>query len=221
MKKIINKVKRILKRYSPRIKHNLDRNQWKDGKKKFNYEQQIVWTWEETSLYAPDYFQRLKFSVENAFGNVLEIGSGIGNMTRWLSENTNVNRIIAIDGFKEATDKLISLNLQNVEVICSRVDQIKLPVDIKIDTLMLCETIEHLFLEEETTMISLIRKNFSNNTRFIISTPIGYLYDPFHFRYFSKQKFISHIERHYGPIIKIDYSSNYSQVAIGTFQYKR
>lgn len=212
---MINRVKRKLRRYSQKYFHKSNRNQWEDAAKNLTYGNQMIWTWEETSLTAPDYFQRLKFSVENSFGNVLEIGCGIGNMTRWLVENPKVNKVVAIDGFKEATDRLELFNLPKVEVKCCKVDQIELNDEFKIDTLLICETIEHLFLNEEIAMINKIKHNFNENARFIISTPIGYLYDPFHFREFSKQKFIKHIEKYYGSILKIDYTSHYSQVAFG------
>ena len=196
----------------------IDRNQWKDEEKVSNYEQQMLWSWEETQQNAPEYFQRLKFSVEHAVGNVLEMGSGIGNMTRWLAKKENVNTVLAIDGFNEAISKLKEYEFPKVMAVSSLIDKLELPDSFVIDTLVMCEVIEHIYKSEEKQFLNTIKKHLAPDAVFIVSTPIGYMYDPHHTRYFSKEKFISYLEKHYGNILKIDYTSGYSQAAFGRFK---
>jgi hypothetical protein len=53
-------------------------------------------------------------------------------------------------------------------------------------------------------------------TRFVVSTPIGFMPDPNHCRGFPKRAFISHIKKYYG-LIKGIYYGQAQQIAWGYF----
>jgi hypothetical protein len=83
--KIYKENKRIIKwkLFGERI----DRNQWSSekGNSWETYKQLMSWSWEETKSNAPQYFERLNFCVRKCRGRVLEIGCGIGTMTKFIS----------------------------------------------------------------------------------------------------------------------------------------
>jgi 2-polyprenyl-3-methyl-5-hydroxy-6-metoxy-1,4-benzoquinol methylase len=199
------------------LQRRKDRNQWKNVNE--TYANLMTWSWDELAVNAPNYFARLEFSVRHATGCVLEIGAGIGNMTRWLSAEEHVKEIYAIDGFPEAIDYLRKLDLPGVHPVLSRVDALELPENVKVDSLVACEVLEHLYKDEEMHMLECVRSRLAGDARFVLSTPIGWLDDPHHVRGFSKVDFIKHVEQYYGPIAQIDYRSGYSQVAVGAFRF--
>lgn len=57
-----------------------------------------------------------------------------------------------------------------------------------------------------------------SGTKFIVSTPIGFMPDPNHLRGFSECDLIKHIKKHYGIIDSI-YYNNVQQVVCG-YLYK-
>ncbi|MBN1969067.1 MAG: class I SAM-dependent methyltransferase [Candidatus Delongbacteria bacterium] len=94
----------------------IKRNQWnnKESSSLETYRKLMLWSWEETKSNAPEYFERLNFTVSKCRGKVLEIGCGIGTMARWLSKSEKVKEIIAIDAFSEAIEELKRNNLPKV-----------------------------------------------------------------------------------------------------------
>ncbi|MBN1969068.1 MAG: hypothetical protein JW870_06850 [Candidatus Delongbacteria bacterium] len=70
-------------------------------------------------------------------------------------------------------------------------------------------------------MLNTLRLYIDSKTAFIISTPIGWLSDPYHVRGLSKRKFEQHLKKYYGAPIEIDYSSGYSQIAFGYFDVQQ
>ena len=196
-----------------------DRNQWKDSNKSTYYDM-VEWSWSETEENAPQYFKRLAFSINNATGMVLEIGCGIGSMTKWLSKNPDVHHVVAIDAFEEAISPLKAFNFDKVAPIQMALQDISFDDNIHFDTVMICEVLEHLYPDEEDKMLKAIGPYISPATRFVISVPIDWLPDPHHVRGFSKEEFKDHLRDFYGAPVEIDYSSGYSQVAWGYFQDK-
>lgn len=205
-----------LKFWKPKI----DRNQWSDKPENSleTYENMMRWTWDETRENAPDYFQRLQFSVEHAHGRVLEIGAGIGTMTRWLAISDSVESILATDAFEKPVQKLEAADLPKTSAQWMPVENMQIEKDNHFDTVMLCEVLEHIYLDEEKKMLRKLRSHVGPQSTWIVSTPIGFMPDPHHVRGFSKKKFIKHLEKHYGPVEDVDYRSGYSQVAYGTFR---
>lgn len=201
------------------FRKKIQRNQWsnKESPSWEIYRKLMLWSWEETKSNAPQYFQRLKFSIEKCNGRVLEIGCGIGTMTRWISKSNKVKEIIAIDAFSEAIEELKKYNLPKVNALQMPLENIKIDDTKKFNTVVICEIIEHIYPDEEKKMINALRPYIDSKTVFIVSTPVGWLSDPYHIRGFSEKEFKKHIKRYYGNPIKFDLSSQYSQIAFGYF----
>ena len=95
------------------------------------------------------------------------------------------------------------------------------------DTIVLSEVIEHVALDDELNFLKKIKKNIVRNqyandhtcgTKFVVSTPIGFMADPAHCRGFSKRAFIKHVNKYYGKIRGICYTGC-QQIAWGHFNY--
>ncbi len=199
----------------------INRNQWngENSRRWEIYGNLMIWTWEETQKKASSYFKRLNFSISKASGKVLEIGCGIGTMTRWLATSSEVEHIWAIDGFEDVIEKLRDYNLPNVTPCKMSFDSIKFDSAIIFDTIMICEVLEHLYIDEEVKMLHALFNYINSETRYVISVPIGWLPDKYHVRGFSKEGLKKHLRKFYGEPIEVDYSSGYSQVAWGYFRF--
>lgn len=197
----------------------IDRNIWrsKEGSSWETYKKLMEWSWEETKANTPQYFKRLEFTVKLCRGRVLEIGCGIGTMTRWIAENRNVKTVIAIDAFSGAIEELKRYNLPKVTALQMPLENIKFEDKRKFNTVVICEVIEHIYPDEEKKMLNTLRPYIDSETAFLVSTPIGWMPDPYHLRGFSKREFKRHLKKYYGDSIEIDLSSGYSQVAFGYF----
>lgn len=169
---------------------------------------------------APQYFQRLDFVVKRCEGRVMEIGCGIGTMTRWICKSNKVKEIVAIDASLEAIEKLKTYSLPKVTPLQMRLENINFNDGMKFDTVVVCEVIEHIYPAEEKRMLNALQPYIDSKTAFIVSTPIGWMPDPHHTRGFSKNKFRRHLKRYYGDPVEIDYSSGYSQVVFGYFNVR-
>jgi len=203
-------------RLSRLLKGKIDRNQWLDISD--TYRNLVTWSWEEIQREAPAYFNRLSYSVEHSRGKVLEIGAGIGNMTKWLVASDSVEMVYAVDGFSEAIEELKKLQLPRVSMHLFKVEDVSFPSDLKFDTFVMCEVLEHIYQDEEMSMLKNLKQNLSGETKYILSTPVGWMDEPFHVRSFDKEQFIRHVEKYYGPLIQVDYTAGYSQTAYGTFR---
>lgn len=197
----------------------IDRNQWgdKDTPSWEIYKKMMRWSWKETKENAPQYFNRLEFTVKHCNGRVLEVGSGIGTMTRWIAKVEDVKEIIAIDAFSDAIKELKTYNLPKVTALQMQCESIHFDDTRKFDTTVICELIEHIYPDEEKKMLIALRHYITSETTYIVSTPIGFMDDPHHVRGFSKKQFINHLKKYYGYPLEVDYSSGYSQVAFGYF----
>ena len=153
------------------------------------YDRLMQWSWEETRIYAAAYFNRLEFSVHKACGEVLEIGCGIGTMTRWLSSSENVKHVWAVDAYSEAIEALEKANLPKVTPLRMAVQDLNLGWKDRFDTVMICEVLEHLYPDEERRMIDALRPYVDARTHFVVSVPIGWLSDRYHVRSFSQRAF--------------------------------
>jgi len=201
---------------------SVDRNQWsnKEGSSRETYKKLILYSWEETKSNAPQYFQRLDFVVKRCKGEVMEIGCGIGTMTRWICKSNKVKKVVAIDASSEAIEELKTSRLPKVTPLQMQLENIKFNDTIKFDTVVICEVIEHIYPAEEKRMLNALKPYIDSETAFIVSTPIGWMRDPHHTRGFSKSKFSKHLKSYYGDPVEIDYSSGYSQAAFGYFNVR-
>ncbi len=196
----------------------INRDQWDDATAtatKQVYQNLTRWSWDETQVQTPQYFRVLQQAVGLARGRVLELGCGVGNMTRWFAAKGGADSILAIDAFPFAVGYVRQAGYPNVDVMCAPVEALGLPPGRKFDTVVLCELIEHLYTDEEQKMLDALRPSLERHATFVVSTPVGFMPDPNHVRGFSKNSFKRHIRRHYGTLEGVDYSSGYSQVAWG------
>lgn len=201
---------------SYRILQPYSSNMWKKPQvNRFSYNEKMNWTWKQTQQNQSDYFARLNATVSNSFGNVLEIGCGIGNITKWLDASNLVNQVIAFDSVESCNDTVDKHKFKKVSV---KDNLNKIPKSFKADCLMLTEVIEHLTTEDEKSLLKKLSSILTKGCKFIISVPLGHFPDPTHVREFNKTDFINHIESNYGNITKLDYSSGYSQIAYGVVQ---
>jgi len=217
------KLEKYRKTISPRVfGERINRNQWinKEGSSWEIYKKMMLWSWGETKSKAPDYFKRLKFTVSKCKGRVLEIGCGIGTMTRWISKSEKVEEIIAIDAFSDAIEELKTYNMPKVKALHMQGENIHFNDTRKFDTVLLCELIEHMYPDEEKEMLKALKQYIHSETTYIVSTPIGFMSDPHHVRGFPKKQFIKHLRKYYGNPLEVDYSSGYSQIAFGYFDVR-
>jgi len=182
------------------FRKRIDRNQWQSEFQSLieSYRSQMLWTWDETAQQAPAYFQRLKFSVGQARGRVLEIGSGIGNMTRWLADSPEVESILAVDAFPEAINELLTYRLPKVVGRLAAANNLTLGSEERFNTVMLCEVIEHLYPDEELALLRAISPHLERDAKYVLSTPVGFMADPHHVRGFSRLEFLQHLDKLYG-----------------------
>ncbi len=194
----------------------ISRNQWKDPASIHTYQTMMQWTWKETSIKAPSYFRRLTGSIDKTHGKVLEIGCGIGTMTRWIAQRESVSRVWAADCFPECLSLLSDYRLEKVTPWLLDMDNPSLPPH-TFDCVVVCEVLEHLYPDEEIRLLHILHKHIKPDSHYVVSVPIGTLMDPCHVRIFTRRTFHRHLRRHWGIPEGTDYRSGYSQVAWGQF----
>jgi 2-polyprenyl-3-methyl-5-hydroxy-6-metoxy-1,4-benzoquinol methylase len=199
----------------------IDRNQWAatvENEDNWNtYSKLMELNWEEIEASYLNFFKSLKFCMQHCRGEVLEIGAGIGIMTKWIKDQEGVTKVIAIDLFIEAIKKLKEYDFDNVYPLLMDLKDLGFKKDHTFDVVIICEVLEHIYPDEEIKMIRSLKPYVDENTRYIISTPIDWMDDPYHVRGFSKMEFERHLRLYYGAPIEIDYSSDYRQIGIGRF----
>lgn len=206
--------------------------QWTGPENEHNrsvYRRLALMTMDELELLYPEYYDRLTATVPHAHGNVLEVGCGNGNITRWLAKKDNVKGILAMDISQFALDELKSYHYENsekIKCVCSPIADFTPDPGEKFDTVMLSEVIEHISLEVELEFLEKIRANLNKNiiikninygSSYVVSTPIGFMADPTHCRGFSREEFALHMEKYYGPIRGLCWTTC-QQIAWGNFR---
>lgn len=196
----------------------IDRDQWAGAENALvTYRQQRDLPWPEVQALFPAYSLRAGAAIARTRGRVLEVGCGIGNMTRHIAQRSEVESVLAVDGFASATAELQALGLPKVRVQTAAADGLALPSGELFDTVVLCEFIEHLYPDEELRLLEALRPHLAPGAGWVVSVPVGWLEDPHHVRAFSPAAFSRHLRRHYGPVQGRDDSSGYAQVAWGEF----
>jgi 2-polyprenyl-3-methyl-5-hydroxy-6-metoxy-1,4-benzoquinol methylase len=195
----------------------IDRNQWltRSEDSWSTYRDLMQLSWDETRTKYQNYFCRLSFAVGHCQGHVLEVGCGTGSMTRWISTNKNVKAITAIDISPEAIEEIKKYGIPKVYAVPMNTNNIEFPQGTSFDTIVLCEVLEHLYPDEEAQMLSALRPYIHPKTTFVVSTPIGWMADPFHVRGFTQEEFTAHLKKYYGTPLEVNLGSGYSQSAFG------
>lgn len=200
------------------FRQKIDRNQWKlQPESAVRHREWMTLSWEETASGFPDYFARLSASIAHARGRVLELGCGMGNMTRWIAARDQVSEVVAVDGFEQAVAELRSRALPKVDARRMGMHELHFDAEERFDTVVACELLEHLYPDEEAALLAAIRPHLAQDADYVVSVPIGWLEDPHHVRAFSRARMSRHLARHFGPVDGRDESSGYSQVAWGRF----
>ena len=188
------------------------------------YHDLCTMTIEELNIHYPIYLERLQSTVKYARGNVLEVGCGCGNITRWLFDETYlpsgaVKSVVAVDKYQTSLKLMESYPFydnRKIRLHLADIDRLHFAEDVCFDTIMLSEVVEHVSLYDEISFIENIRPNRSSDCCFIVSTPIGYMSEKYHLRGFSPCDFILHLETYYGTVKHIHFGK-LQQVAYGYF----
>ena len=161
------------------------------------------------------YWKRISWTAENCRGKVLEIGCGLGNVTKWIAKNDGVNRIIAVDNQERYIERLRKFSFEKVTplLIDVNLETDRLKKFAPFDTVVIAELIEHLTRKQEIQLIESIKPYLQERAQFVISTPIGFMQDPDHVRGFSPFHFDIHIRALYGDII-IKSKNQFQQFAL-------
>jgi 2-polyprenyl-3-methyl-5-hydroxy-6-metoxy-1,4-benzoquinol methylase len=196
----------------------INRDQWSDPVEVAAYEAVMAKGWSQLQRENCEYAERVALAVEEAYGTVLELGAGCGNMTVWLAKHPHVVRVVAVEAFGHAAEAIERLGLTNVEVRVGRVESLSLRGNEHFDTIIACELIEHLYPDEEAAMLEEVSRHLVPGARYVVSTPVGWMDDPYHVRGFSPARLRRHLSRYYGPVEGSALVANYSQVAYGRFR---
>ena len=187
------------------------------------YNEITTMCWDDLKANYPVYFERLSHTIPFASGVVFEGGCGCGNITRWLLTKKDVFLIYACDLFSDPLEKMKKFDFYDpnrIKLLNCDIDSVSFADDVMFDTIILSEIIEHIPLEKELSFLKNIRlghiKGGKEGTKFIISTPLGFMTDPHHLRGFNKIEFIEHLEKYYGSIHDIHYTIC-QQIAHGYF----
>lgn len=196
----------------------ISRDQWAGAGSSLEiYRGQRDLPWPEVEARWAAYAARAAAAIAQTSGRVLEVGCGIGNLTARIAARPQVSSVIAVDGFSAAIDELAALQLPKVEARVSSADSLRLQPADQFDTVVLCEFLEHLYIDEEASLLAAIRPHLAPGARWVVSVPIGWLEDPHHVRAFSIPRFHRHLRRHFGPLEGHSEASGYAQVAWGAF----
>lgn len=159
--------------------------------------------WRITPAKFDQYWVRVKWIADHAAGNVLEVGAGMGNVTRWIAANAAVRRVLAIEIQERYANTLAHLNFPKVSVTTANVfaDASDILQRGPFDTVVMAEFIEHISVGQELELIEALRPNLSKDARWVLTTPVGFMRDPDHVRGFVRPLFRIRSRLLYGPTI--------------------
>jgi len=158
--------------------------------------------WEVTPKVFDSYWKRVQWIADRCRGRVLEVGCGLGNVTRWIAGNPKVTAVVAVDRLADYIRTLESFQWAKVMPVCA--DAAAGAPESKLrgpfDTVVLAEVIEHLVLSEEVAIIAAVLPRLAAQAQWLISTPVGFMPDSDHRRGFGRRAFRNHVRALYGPI---------------------
>jgi 2-polyprenyl-3-methyl-5-hydroxy-6-metoxy-1,4-benzoquinol methylase len=175
--------------------------------------------WGVDFVILENYWKRVDWVSKNSTGVVLEIGCGMGNITRWIAKKPFVKKVIAIDVLPKYISVLKSFEWEKVIPYCLdlRVSSDRLLEYAPFDTVVLCELIEHLSTKEEIELLRTFRPLISSGARVILTTPINYMEDPDHVRGFRSFHFKWRSSMLYGSV-KVSADNSMQQFVLCEFQ---
>jgi len=143
--------------------------------------------WDTSPQTFDAYWHRVNWISSQCQGRVLEIGCGMGNVTRWIAANPAVESIVALDVQGTYIATLKSFPWPKVTALCIDVslEGQKIASYGPFETVVLAELIEHISLKQELTIVDAVRPYILGGARWVISTPIGFMSDPDHKRGFG------------------------------------
>jgi 2-polyprenyl-3-methyl-5-hydroxy-6-metoxy-1,4-benzoquinol methylase len=158
--------------------------------------------WHVNDEVVERYWRRVTWMAAQCRGRVLEVGAGMGNVTRWIVANPAVSQVVAVEMDARYAQALKGFAFPKVTVICAdaRKDCRLFAHHGPFDTVFFAELIEHLSFFEEVALLRACRRAALANARWVISTPIGFMADPDHQRGFSAPWFKARSRLLYGPI---------------------
>lgn len=133
-----------------------------------------------------NYWERIRWTASNCKGKVLEIGSGMGNVSRWIAANDEVTGVLCIDLQESYINALKSFGFNKIKAHCIDVtdDSEIIASEAPFDVVVMSEVIEHMTFRQEFRIIRKVAPLIKPGGRWIITTPIGYMEDPDHCRGF-------------------------------------
>ena len=158
--------------------------------------------WDTSARLFDQYWHRVGWTARQSRGRVLEIGAGMGTITRWIASNPEVSAVVALevqpryvrilDGF--AFPKTTAMQADALR------DTERIAPHGPFDTVVLAEFIEHLAPGQELALLRALRRHLAPGARWVVTTPIGFMPDPDHKRGFSPRLFRLRSELLYGAI---------------------
>lgn len=159
--------------------------------------------WDTSPQTFDAYWHRVSWISNHCRGRVVEIGCGMGNITRWIAANAAVNSVLALDVLESYIATLKNFSRPKVTAICYDVSLggERIASDGPFETVVLSELIEHMSLEQELTVVNAVRPYLSPGATWVITTPIGFMTDTDHKRGFGNLLFCWHTRLIYGSIL--------------------
>jgi 2-polyprenyl-3-methyl-5-hydroxy-6-metoxy-1,4-benzoquinol methylase len=159
--------------------------------------------WQITPEGVDLYWHRVQWTAKHCRGRVLEIGAGMGNVTRWIAANPSVNRVVATDLQDRYVRTLQEFGFAGVTALATNVCEDSGSVSGlgPFDTVVLGEFIEHIGFDDEMDLLKALHPHLAPDAVWVITTPIGFMEDPDHTRGFGRLLFRVRSRLLYGPMI--------------------
>ena len=158
-----------------------------------------------------NYWQRVEWVSSRCYGRVLEIGAGMGNVTRYIAQNAQVLEVVAVDRVETYVNALRARNIPKARPVCSNI--VELEDTGQFDCVVMSEFVEHIPLGIELQTRKRLTKYLRDGSTYLISTPLGYMEDPDHKRGFGKRLFLLHCRLLYGEVLEWSCNNGVNQFA--------
>jgi SAM-dependent methyltransferase len=160
--------------------------------------------WGTDANVIESYWRRVTWVAGRSTGNVLEVGCGMGNITRWIANNPAVEAVLAMDLLPTYVAELQQFYSPKVTAVCDDVTSAAIVEErATYDTVVLSEIIEHLSFDQEVGVIRAARKHLRKGGRWLITTPINFMPDPDHVKGFMRWYFRLRVRLLYGSIVEL------------------